>query len=47
MRTTEPLSAIDLDGIRAIRNVLIVGLASFGEIERLNNACEIQTIGGK
>lgn len=32
-------STIGLEEIRAIRKALVIGLSSFGEIERLGNAC--------
>ncbi|GAB1394487.1 hypothetical protein MASR1M60_26510 [Rhodocyclaceae bacterium] len=34
---------IDLETCRAIRKVLLIGLSSFGEIERLDNAYSIHT----
>lgn len=34
---------IDLETCRAIRKALIIGLSSFGEIERLDNAYSIHT----
>lgn len=34
---------IDRDACRAIRRALIIGLSSFGEIERLDNAYSIHT----
>ncbi|MCL4723529.1 MAG: hypothetical protein KJZ90_04585 [Rhodocyclaceae bacterium] len=34
---------VDLDACRAIRRALIIGLSSFGEIERLDNAYSIHT----
>jgi hypothetical protein len=34
---------IDLETCRAIRKALIIGLSSFGEIERLGNAYSIHT----
>lgn len=45
--TTTIDSTIDLDALRSIRKALIVGLASFGEIERLQNAFEIQAVRGE
>jgi len=41
-------AVIDLEACRAIRKALIIGLSSFGEIERLTSAYSIHTeIAGK
>ena len=37
----------DHEQVKAIRHALLIGLTSFGEIERLTNACEIGEASGE
>jgi hypothetical protein len=37
---------LDHDQVKQIRHALLIGLASFGEIERLVNAGELHELGG-
>ena len=38
---------LDYDQVKEIRHALLIGLASFGEIERLSNARDLYEIDGK
>lgn len=38
---------LDSEAVTAIRRALLIGLSSFGEIERIDNECALIKIGGE
>lgn len=46
-RRVESKYVLEHDQVKEIRHVLLIGLASFGEIERLSNARDLYEIGGE
>ncbi len=38
---------LDCEAVAAIRRALLIGLSSFGEIERIDNQCELIKISGE